>query len=56
MKKYLRELVIGVGIATIAFVAMTFPSYVFPFVLLFTLLFGATVLVDKNKEIGRAHV
>jgi cell division protease FtsH len=63
MKKYLRELVIGVGIATIAFVAMTFPSYVFPFVLLFTLLFGATVLVDKNKgaattashEVAKSH-
>ena len=63
MNKYLRELVIGVGIATIAFVAMTFPSYVFPFVLLFTLLFGATILVDKNKgaattashEVAKSH-
>lgn len=63
MKNYLRELIIGVGISTIAFVGIVFQMNVFPFVLLFSLLFAATMLVDKNKgtatsashEVAKSH-
>lgn len=63
MKKYVKELIIGVGLATILFVGLNFQMNVLPFVLLFAMLLAISVLVDKNKgaatgashEVAKSH-
>jgi cell division protease FtsH len=59
----LKEFVLGVGIATLVFVGFTFPSYLLPFFLLFSLLFTASVMIEKNRgatagvtrEVAKSH-
>ena len=64
MKEYVKELILGVGLATIAFVGFTFHMNVLPFVLLFGILLTITILLEKSKggattgashEVAKAH-
>ncbi|MCX7568716.1 AAA family ATPase [Tumebacillus sp. DT12] len=63
MKTYLKEVVLGLGFATLVFVGFTFPGYLFPFFLLFSLLFAASVMIEKNRsaaagvtgEVAKSH-
>lgn len=57
MKKILKELILGVGLAVTAFVGFTFHLNVLPFLLLVAILFTITMLLDKNKSTaaGASH-
>lgn len=63
MKRYLKELIIGVGVATIAFVAVNFQQLTIPFVLLFAILLTFAFVADRNRgaaatvshEVAKSH-
>jgi cell division protease FtsH len=63
MKKYLKELIIGVGLAAVLFAYFVFQMNVLPIVLLMAILLTATVMLDKNKsaatsashEVAKSH-
>ncbi|ASS75284.1 ATPase [Tumebacillus algifaecis] len=63
MKRYLKELIIGVGIATITFVAFNFQQFTVPFLLLFGILLTFAFVIDRNRsataalshEVAKSH-
>ncbi|PWK15591.1 AAA family ATPase [Tumebacillus permanentifrigoris] len=57
MKKYFKELILGVGLAVTAFVGINFQFNVLPVLMLVAILFTLAVLLDKNKSTaaGASH-
>lgn len=57
MKKYIKELILGVGLAVTAFVGINFQFNVLPVLMLVAILFTIAVLLDKNKSAaaGASH-
>jgi cell division protease FtsH len=63
VKNYLKELIIGVGVATVAFVAFHFQHLTVPFLLLFAILLSFAYIADRNRgatvsvshEVAKSH-
>ncbi|KEO84325.1 AAA family ATPase [Tumebacillus flagellatus] len=57
MKKYFKEMILGIGIAVAAFVGFNFHFNVLPILMLVAILFTIAILLDKNKSAtaGASH-